>query len=217
MGHSPRFVVVGTGRCGTTYVSEVLTRTGLACGHEDFFCPEGPRRRLGLVGDVSWLAVPFLDSIDVPTYHVYREPLAVVNSFLDLGFFTYDPRDPGGCDGHRPWRLFANQHFSFSGDPVRDAMRWYVDWNTRCERYALWRFPIEDPEPGLVAIVSRELPGAVGRVREAMDTLPADVNALTDVKDLAGKTPAVSARDLPDGPEAEGLVAISRRYGYTTL
>lgn len=39
-----RFVVVGTGRCGTGYLAKVLTKLGIPCGHEAIFNEEGKER-----------------------------------------------------------------------------------------------------------------------------------------------------------------------------
>jgi hypothetical protein len=85
------FVVTGCARSGTTYLSVVLSRLGLRCGHEVVF---GPRTRSfegfrGQHGDSSWLAVPFLPELPADTLvlHRVRHPLRVVRSLLGIRFF----------------------------------------------------------------------------------------------------------------------------------
>jgi hypothetical protein len=81
-----KFIVVGTGRCGTGYVSKVLSKAGLPCGHETVYTIKGkvaPKRPL--MGDSSWLAVPKL--LDLPyestkIVHIVRDPLKVFRSWL---------------------------------------------------------------------------------------------------------------------------------------
>lgn len=87
-------VVTGTGRCGTGFVSRVLTEGGIECGHENVFDAPSVLRATPIdwgnyEADASWLAVPalpFLDD-DVDVMVVLRRPLDVVQSLLDLGFF----------------------------------------------------------------------------------------------------------------------------------
>jgi hypothetical protein len=82
-------VVVGTGRCGTTYMAQLLTSAGIPCGHESIFTPEDDFKKIknklknldnvdlklsecslmsekpwigtnSIVADSSYLAAPFL-------------------------------------------------------------------------------------------------------------------------------------------------------------
>jgi hypothetical protein len=215
IGRPAGFVVVGTGRCGTTYVSEALTASGLACGHEQMFTPAGPRRSLRLAGDASWLAVPYLDDVDAPVYHVVREPLAVVNSFLAIGFFRLGSAGPVGAGGHhRRHQRFAQRHFGFSGDEVADAVRWYVEWNRRCERFADHRFRIEDARAGVALILERQHPDGLAHLDAALAAMSPKVNSLDHIKAEVPENRLIGADDLPDTALVDELRAMARRYGY---
>ena len=106
------FVVTGCPRSGTHYLSEVIARVGLVCGHEEVF---GPRdhafRGFGAAhGDSSWLAVPFLGQLpgDAVVLHQVRHPLAVVRSLVGIGFLEDVPRVREGFEDRRAalrWRL----------------------------------------------------------------------------------------------------------------
>lgn len=200
-GRAPAFVVVGTGRSGTTFVADVLAACGVCCGHERYFRPEGYRRRWERCGEVSWTAVPWLErgTQAGPVYHVVRHPLDVVTSLLTIGFFS--DAAPG------PFRSFARAHFRLTGDEHVDAMRWYVEWNRRCEALARVRFRIEDPADGLGVLLGEVAPQAVPRLPAALDAVPTSTNTRSRGNRLGWD-------DLPDAPERAALAAMGRRYGY---
>ncbi len=87
--------------------------------------------------------------------HQVREPLAVIDSLLDLGLFASEFTD----EIHRPWRRFLESHFQLFGDPLVDAMRFYVQWNERCEAHADLRIRIEDQCPLIPEFVEELYPG----------------------------------------------------------
>lgn len=100
-----RLVITGTGRCGTQYVRAVLEAAGVECTHEHAFGPEGPRETPVAAADSSWLAVPFLDTLDrsrTALAVTYRPPEAVISSYRRLRFLE-DPI-------HRPFSSFALRH-----------------------------------------------------------------------------------------------------------
>ncbi|WP_280564869.1 hypothetical protein [Chromohalobacter sp. 48-RD10] len=82
------FVITGCGRSGTTYVSELLQKAGIKCGHESVFEVTGPAKSESQYrADSSWFCAPFL--IDLPqnvkVLHVVRNPAKVVSSFHRIG------------------------------------------------------------------------------------------------------------------------------------
>ncbi|WFE45310.1 hypothetical protein [Verrucosispora sp. WMMD1129] len=100
-----RLVVTGSGRCGTKYLSALLTAAGVPCGHEQVFNADGPPVwPAGLRADSSWMAVPHLP-LSCPVVLLVRHPLAVVRSWVEIGFFTHDAGNPT----HGPLRRFAPQ------------------------------------------------------------------------------------------------------------
>ena len=92
LASEPRYVIVGTGRCGTKFTARFLDNLGIGCSHESFYTPEGPmlrnkNRYYKAKADASWLAVPFLPEGEKRVLHQVRHPIAVVSSFYKLGFF----------------------------------------------------------------------------------------------------------------------------------
>lgn len=201
----PEVVFTGTGRCGTTHVSELLTRAGYHCSHEKYFTPEGPlhrnfRRSHRARADASWLAVPFLPDPEIRAIHVVRNPLDVIRSFFNIGFFDAEfahlrPRFVG----------FARTHFDFSGDPMRDCLRWYVDWNTRCEAITYRRLAIERIEESrdqLSAWLDFEVP-------------PVAISKDTNTRPKLVEKPVDDVRcRISEYPEFASLEAMAHRYGY---
>jgi len=90
----PGFLVVGTGRCGTTYLASMLTAARRPCTHEKLFHAAGVNRKwkeYGAEGDSSWMAVPFLECEplkEVPLIHVVRNPRNVLQSLMCHSMFV---------------------------------------------------------------------------------------------------------------------------------
>jgi len=207
----PSFVVTGTGRCGTAYAAARLTRLGLACTHEAYFTPRGPRLRSttrprSALGDSSWLAAPYLDDSGSRVVHLVRRPLDVILSLYNIGFF-----DPALRPIHAPFIAFAERYFDPGPDPLDACIRWYLDWNRRCERTAGLRIRIEDFEaelPRLLGFLGQDgidparappLPAAVNR-RPAAIAEPLSRDALR--------------QRLGDHPRRTELAEMGQAYGY---
>lgn len=86
-----RFLIVGTGRSGTGFMSRFFSYLHTPCGHEETFNP----KRIGQAGgknppwsphrgEASWMAVPFMDQWEVPTAHIVRNPLEVIRSMVGI-------------------------------------------------------------------------------------------------------------------------------------
>jgi hypothetical protein len=135
---APAAAVIGTGRCGTGYIAELLARGGLNVGHERFWCAGVQPPVPGLEVDVSWLALPDIEAGNWsgPVVHITRDPVAVVRSLVRTGFFG-----PIAT----PLQAFAYLHCpAVRGlDVVEAAVAWWCDWNTRCARVATTTIPIE--------------------------------------------------------------------------
>ncbi len=82
-----KFVVTGTGRCGTQYVASVLTICGIKCGHQKIDYGSGVIRFGNLDGDASFKAMNYLgwfEKSKVKVIGLYRHPVKVIRSILEL-------------------------------------------------------------------------------------------------------------------------------------
>lgn len=151
-----KFVVVGTGRCGTGYVSKCFTACGIPCGHERLFTPNGCETiDDALVGDASWLAVPHLAAYDGYVIHVHRHPYDCVASlFACRGLTT-----PAHLNA---WGEFLRREYGTPKDYTDASLysylaRFWRDWNIRCSRFAHMSVGIKNFSFGCVARVAAEL------------------------------------------------------------
>lgn len=147
----PKFVICGSGRCGTLWAAEVLRAGAVNCGHQAIFRHEtvlGRDWKWGHHhGDSSFEAVPMLDDIDAIKIALVREPLAVMRSWRGLGLFVdrVDTWQYWGLlsrvlDAHMPAVLSCS-------DPMAAAAMYWLGWTKlavqRCDEW----FRIESLEP----------------------------------------------------------------------
>ncbi len=210
---SLRFLVVGTGRSGTTFTTALLQRAGIAVEHEAVFTQTGPRDPGRLEGDVSWMAVPYLARFPGPILHQVREPLAVIDSLLDLGLFARDFADKI----HRPWRNFLERHFHLSGDPLLDAMRFYIEWNARCEPFASVRVRVEDQPQGIADFAEQIYPGKGPLIKQELARISRNLNSREERRVPRTRARGLVFEDLPAGPDRDALGDMRERYGYPVL
>ena len=112
-----KIIITGTGRCGTLYISKLLSFCNIFCGHETIFDHSSWNQILQriygneelklskiaktnygdylknniIVGDSSYMAMPYLDMNifnDCFFIHVIRNPIDVINSFChNMNYF----------------------------------------------------------------------------------------------------------------------------------
>lgn len=137
-----RFAVTGSGRCGTTYLSHLLTAAGHYCGHEQVYT-----RRHAITGeppqwgdfraDSSLLAVAHLP-LDVPMVLMTRHPLSVVRSFQEIGYYSHNHDNPF----HNATRAICPAIYD-EPTPQDSALRMWLHWYTAALPHAELRFKIE--------------------------------------------------------------------------
>lgn len=166
----PGFAVIGTGRSGTAYVAAVLRACGVDCGHEDWWTPFPAKRRSGLAGDSSWLALPDIESgaWTGPVLHVTRHPVHVVRSLLANGFFSNHKRRRDFIDfalAHEPDLVHMSE--------FEASVEWWARWNLRCEAVADLRLKVSDI-PARLDLVGKLINHRLDM--RAAQSVPADVN-----------------------------------------
>jgi hypothetical protein len=203
-----RFVIVGTGRSGTKYASELFSQLGIPCGHESFFDP-GHAAQDNLAGDASFGVVPFLNKFGGVVFHQVRHPLSVLSSIAATKFFEspvpYLPYLELIEDCLPEIRQFA--------DPILKAVYYVVRWNRMCEAIAQLRWRVED----LDAKTLRRAAEIVGFTRthaecaSALDAVPQDVNRL----ELRGlRRLRFGWQDIPTSAQKSDLAQMAIDYGY---
>ena len=202
-------LVTGTGRCGTGYVSKLLTSTGHACTHEGIFNLSGwdvaldnltLRRKnpwWGWEADASWLATPFLDrpELDALTVvHLIRHPKLVIDSHLRLMLYRHLGPYYKWMAGHIP-------EINGYHTPEDKSAYWYITLNEMCEKRADIRHRIEDPDIDLLGALGIEYAG-----KTLFDN--------TKYNARCGYGPSdVCLADISQ-PLRDRLVEMSGRYGY---
>lgn len=179
-----RQIVTGTGRSGTGYIAAVINAAGLDCGHERHFTPHGPAAaQLGSwQADSSWMAVPYLH--EYPSAHrvlVWREPEAVIASFLARGFFSFPS----------PWLTFWEEHSLGAlnlATPFDKACAHYVRWHERALQHCDVVTPLDDIN----------WPALMGSAYDAQCINSAVARVPTNVNDSTGLNPAPPLPLLPD-------------------
>lgn len=122
-------IITGTGRCGTGYMAEVISKAGLECTHEEVFTPEGVVEHPHVWAEASWMAVPYLSHFArTPVVLVHRHPLAVISSFL--GKRTFHRRSP-----YRDFLYRQNPSLRHAS-PLEAAIDHYLFWNKHALNYA---------------------------------------------------------------------------------
>jgi hypothetical protein len=198
-----KFIVVGTGRCGTAYIAHVLNHVGIFCGHEWVYTTSPGELPVGIIGDSSAQAAPFAASFPGLVLHQTRHPLKVIGSFLRFGLFDDYRRCGEGGE-------FIARHFQFTGQPLADAMRYYVEWNLLCERVGGYqRYRLEDMDSRLLCQLGEWIGVPLGKERaeEALARVPSNCNT-------RGEAPSLSWGDLPAGSSKDRLIEMADRYGY---
>ncbi len=123
--------IIGTGRCGTTFMCREAQKAGLRIGHDKLgqdgvsglaWCDPDPKRCK-------------TDTLPLGSYrltvHLVRHPLPCIASIAYTGMLV------------NFWE-WIRQRLELPADPLLRAMRYWLEWNLRCEPLADSRIRIED-------------------------------------------------------------------------
>lgn len=226
---SLKYIVTGTGRCGTMFMAKFLISAGINCGHEVIFTNDGlevAKNKMllysGLEADSSYMAAPYLrfPILDNATIiHLVREPMKVINSFVvsycyflsgKLGC-TPDPSQltyeyPPGADLDFKFMRFIYRHIPELHDklltPVERAALYYIKWNELIEEACKVRkFFLYPIESDISNLI--KFIGADGK------DLHNDINT-----NKAEYTSRYTLGSIPIGSIRNRLIKIGRKYGY---
>jgi hypothetical protein len=225
-------IVTGTGRSGTVYFANLLTRVGIPCGHESLFTPWGldeaiarlegrhgvdvsaiSRESCGewcpnpqeVVADSSYMAAPWLDQDllkEVPVIHVVRHPLKVINSFV-VGLNYFKDWVPADVWHHFMYTHIPELRLDYT--PLERAALYYVRWNQMIERKASNR-------PYLFC----QLEHITEKLFDFLGvTCPDDsvLGARNVNSRMVGKS-RHRFEEIPEGPIRDELEMLAERYGY---
>ena len=210
-----KYLVVGTGRCGTVSVSRLLTQAGIPCGHESIFDSQGKAAErlktnvfeqsftfardgwklpLKIEADSSYMAVPFLESLFLKKtiiIHLVRNPLQVISSFV------YGVKHFQENEWVKEWDDFIELHLSSIKDfdtPIEKATHFYIEWNKMIKADVFHRIE-DDP-------------------RDLLEKLSLPINNLyTEKANSFPRSVTIALEDIPKGMRDE-LVSMSLQYGY---
>lgn len=153
-----RYIVVGTGRCGSVYFANILNAIGIPCSHERIFIAKGKdyakkvlsgeagknSEVAGWAGlkeidhpqaEASYLSMPFLDEpfLKAATIiHIVRDPLKVIKSFSNKLEYWRD-------SNLNQYENFIQRNLpgieQYSGSLLR-CCYFVINWNKRIESYS---------------------------------------------------------------------------------
>jgi hypothetical protein len=160
-----KYIVTGTGRCGTLFFANLLTSMGIPCSHEAIFTPYGlsfvndilnEKRKIRnseisdfqadnllqhdhVVADSSYMAAPFLNHFDSEVIHLVRDPIKVIGSFIGTRFNFFPNNEPTFNEALPKNILYEN--FIFKNLPELSSFSSQLD--RACFYYIKWNQMIE--------------------------------------------------------------------------
>lgn len=199
------FVVTGTGRCGTRWISGVLRALGYPCGHERVFTPtsieDGSwRARLDRWScDASWLAVAVDLPPDVLVLHQLRDPLDVARSLYGIGLLHPAVRDSNS---------YARLLVRLTSPPADEAAACLHVWRVLNELIA-------DRKPDLTYRVEALDASLLGAIVDLID--PGHRHTARDLERAirdAGDRNSRPRAELPPDHITDELRRAAARFGY---
>ena len=230
-----KYLVTGTGRCGTVYMARLLSSIGIMCGHETTFDHRGfefaleklkkrnfvttavshPEEKWfvakDMIAEASYMAAPFLDKKElshIKIIHVVRNPLQVISSYVsDIHFF-------GNCllPGFPPYIKFVLNHCPEINNyetEIEKACCYYVLWNEMIEKNA-------EKHPAYIRLKVEQQPSrALFDFVEVKDCFRFYNN--TRANSWKKRRENLTLEDIPEGTLKQSFIKICKRYYRPTL
>lgn len=202
LGHMPNFIIVSTGRAGSQFIAQYLSSIGIPCAHEGFFNTKGFRKRFFYKGESSWMALPYLEKNikinNAIVLHQVRNPLDVINSYSGISLFI---------DTNNPYYNFINNHFILTGNELIDCMRWWSEWNIRCQNIAHLTYKVESIDQSIHNILKTiNIRHSNNYIYELNKFIYQNINSRTRNN--------LTLHDLPDGKVKQNVINLARKYKY---
>lgn len=169
-----KYVVTGTGRCGTLFFANLLTSMNIPCSHEAIFTPnglswakdiiEGKRKTRNseiseiveqpcnginsILAESSYMAAPFLGDFDVDVIHLVRNPIDVISSFIGKAFNFFIDSKPT----HNPDLPNNILYEKFIFEKIPELSNELTQIDRACLYYIRWNQLIEDSKKTKVLI-----------------------------------------------------------------
>lgn len=128
-------IVTGTPRSGTGFMSQLLTKAGIPCGHEQIYGFEGGHRVVDPKAESSWLAAPHLKK-HKDIVHIVRDPLKVISSQKKYEFLHDNGDFAKYAYEHCPGILIKKGFDRY--------MYFYIKWNEMIEEHTDRRYKVEE-------------------------------------------------------------------------
>lgn len=214
-----KYLITGTGRCGTKFVSQLLTSAGVTCGHESIFSID-IKDQPTLLADSSWLAAPSILSLnkDCKIIHLVRDPIKVISSLMKIRFFALPTAMVGDSRWFQQYEYTKFVYKQFPGITTQHkeldkCVSFYICWNFLIEemlktrRYATIRYKIEDvdedPKKFLTDI------GVDPGDKELFNNKKADVVGHHEFKYCE-----YTLADIKNNTLKKSLLSLAKEYGY---
>lgn len=206
-----KFLIAGTGHCGTGYIAELLNKIGIDTGHEFIFNPDNPDiLENGLVkwkdkvGEVSWESCFYLERIprNIMIYHQVRDPIKVIRAFMREKFF----------ENKNKWFLFAEKHLNFSSLEKHDKyLFWYYTLNKLIERHVEFnRYKVEMIDSNLVSTILHNAGFKnLVSIQSVINDLPKNINSHAKKEDEL-----ITWDTFPNSELKEKVMEMAVEYGY---
>ena len=207
-----RFVITGTGRCGTKYVATLLQVLGIHVRHEGVWTMTNPTKPdwQDKWGEVGWEAAPHLDEHVGPVIRLIRNPIDSINSRMNSGWFQPElHNNPHYRKLHDYVDSILNLQERFE-NPLDRAVAHWIEWNDMIPADETFR--IEDAGPHWLS----DLTYRVGHGRSdhwvefALASVPAGMNRHSSERLV---TWDVVKREA-DPFLVAGLIEATKEYGY---
>lgn len=134
-----------------------------------------------------------------------RHPVSFVNSWVALGVFTNPER--------HPLSAFALRFFELSGDPVEDALHWWLHWNRWAMESAHAVYGLESWSPDLLERLLKlvGVNDATQRAEQAFTSVGTEVNS---AKEKGYRPLELTWTDIPDSSVKVEAALAAEQWGY---